>query len=230
MNERIIIFGFGPYGEEIAKSLRLSYNDIIVVDQYERHIARAHEVGFLQTFIIDVHDERTFAKLPIDERAVLFCAFEDEAYNTFLTITLRSFHAHHRIIAIAQSSEGIHKLEIAGASKVMIVEETGANIIYNMLVHPHVTTIFDEILYGQEGLMLFNLVVSEQSAFNGLLLSKVQSMIHQNVIIIGLIDKEHSEEFVFATTGYNHAIDAGDSLVIIGPKEEVLAWKEEYSR
>jgi voltage-gated potassium channel len=41
------------------------------------------------------------------------------------------------------------------------------------------------------------------------------------ILLIGMIDEEMGHTFVFITTGINHRIDAGDTLVCMGPKDKL---------
>ena len=41
------------------------------------------------------------------------------------------------------------------------------------------------------------------------------------MILLGVVDRELGDEFIFATTGTDHKLDSGDVLVVIGPAEEI---------
>lgn len=224
----IILFGYGPYGKEIAHSLRSSAYDVLIVDQYSRHLDAAIEDGFKDTVQINVHDHESIKEVALHDESLVFCAFEDEAYNTYLTISLRAINEHATIFAIGQSQESVHKLRMAGASKVIVVELTAAHIIYNMLINPSIKTIFDEILYGQYDLQIAAVKVKAHSGFDGLHLNELIAKITHNVIVLGLVDIEYHEDFIFSTTGFEHIINAGDSVVFIGPSKEIAACKKEF--
>ena len=224
---QIIVFGYGPYGEEIAKSLRTIYNEIIIVDQYQRHLDKAAKDGFSHLIQIDVRDEDSFASLPIIDGSVAFCAFEEEGFNTYLTISLRSEYEDLTIVAIGETKESTHKLSMAGANKVIIVEETGANVIYNSLINPNVANLFDQILYEDHDLSIAEIIISENSPMAGHYLKDILMQNEYNIIIVGIVDLEYSKKFVFANSGYNHKVDTGDALVVIGHEQEILRCKEE---
>lgn len=222
--KQLIVFGFGDYGEEIAKSLRSIYNEIIIFDQFDRHLTKAKEEGFTKTFKVNVHDDYSFKHLDIQENAIVFCAFDDESFNTFLTLSLRADFEGLNIIAIGQTKESMHKLKMAGASKVIIIEETGANIIYNMLINPLVSSFLEQMLSIDHDLNIAELVIKKDSDLIGKRLKELISW--PDVIILGLIDKEISDDFIFAHSGYNHKIDQGDALILLGKNEIIEALLE----
>ena len=222
ISKQIIVFGFGPYGEEIAKSLRSVHGDVMIVEQKRRHLIQAKHEGFTITKQINIHDDSSFEGLEIKEDAIVFCAFDDESFNTFLTLSLRAKYEHLKIIAIGQTKESTHKLMMAGATKVIVIEETGANIIYNMLINPHVSSLIEQILYFQDKLQISEITLTEGSSFVGKKLKEINLSESDNIIVLGLIDVEISDEFVFASSGHNHKIDVGDTLVVMGSVDNIM--------
>lgn len=227
--KHLIVFGYGPYGEEIAKSLRAIYKSVMIVDQYKRHLEKAQEDGFSNFMQINVHDEQAFETLGINENSVAFCAFEDEGFNTYLALSLRSTFENLSIIAIGQTKESTHKLTMAGANKVIIMEETSANIVYNALIHPHVSALFNEILYEKNDLVVAEITVSDSSLLDGVYLKDIAFQVNHNVIVLGVVDLELSNKFILASSQRDHKLDTGDALVVIGPKDKVAEVQALYS-
>lgn len=219
--KQLIVFGFGNYGEEIAKSLRPLYNEVIIIDQYERHLIKAKEDGFAKTIQVNIHDDVSFKHLNIQDNAIVFCAFDDESFNTFLTLSLRAEFEILNIIAIGQTKESMHKLKMAGASKVIIIEETGANIAYNMLINPMVSFFLDTILSLEHDLNIAEIIITKDANIVGKKLRDLTQTSWEDIIILGMIDQEISHDFIFAHSGYNHKIDVGDALVVLGKNEAV---------
>ena len=50
-----------------------------------------------------------------------------------------------------------------------------------------------------------------------------------NLLIIGLVDKELSDNVQFVTKGYNHKIDSGDILIVVGDIEEIERFKDDLA-
>ncbi len=220
--KQIIVFGYGPYGEELAKSLRTVHGDIILVEQKHKYLQMAEQAGFTQIHQIDIHDDLAFKQLNIQEDAIVFCAFDDESFNTFLTLSLRSQYENLRIVALGETQESTHKLMMVGANKVIIIEETGANIIYNMLMHPYVASLIEQLLYFRDDLQVSEITISEQSPFQGQKLKSITLNETENLITLGIVKHNGNGEFVFASSGRNYQIEAGDTLVVMGSTEDII--------
>ena len=47
------------------------------------------------------------------------------------------------------------------------------------------------------------------------------------MILLAVVDFRMSESFVFTTKGYNHMLDPGDVLVVIGYDKDIKAFEKE---
>lgn len=228
MKQDIYIFGYGVYGEELALALKSHpKKSITIIDQYKRHISKAQLDGFDKHTLVDVHDDKSFEQFNFTANSVAFCTFEDEAYNTYLTITLRAIFKDLTIIAIGQSKESNHKLTMAGANRTIIVEQTGANILYNTLVNPIITEIFDELLYQDDGLTIAEITIEKGSIYDGVLLKDVDISQRYDLIVLGLVDQEVSTHFLFATSWHDYKVDYDDIVIVIGYQDEIQRFQKE---
>ena len=48
-----------------------------------------------------------------------------------------------------------------------------------------------------------------------------------NLVLLGVVDKERSKDLRFVTGGVDYKLDAGDVLVVLGPTQEIVAFKRE---
>jgi len=49
-----------------------------------------------------------------------------------------------------------------------------------------------------------------------------------NLVLVGFVDREMSENFVYSTEGCNHRLDEGDVLVVIGPNEDIDRIRQDF--
>ena len=113
----------------------------------------------------------------------------------------------------------MHKLKMAGASKVIIIDETGANITDNMLINTMVFSFLEQILSIEQDLNIVEVVIKKDSDVIGKKLKELTSW--PGISYFGLIDKEISNNFIFAHSEYNHKIDEGDALILLGKDETI---------
>jgi len=51
---------------------------------------------------------------------------------------------------------------------------------------------------------------------------------HYDLIVLGIQDNQISKRFIFNVNSFNHKIDLGDVLVVIGREEEIAKFAKEY--
>ncbi|MEW8209945.1 MAG: TrkA C-terminal domain-containing protein, partial [Candidatus Thiodiazotropha taylori] len=55
----------------------------------------------------------------------------------------------------------------------------------------------------------------------GMALSDLELNKKYDLIVIGVVDLELSNQLIFTNSGVDHRLDAGDILVVIGGKQEI---------
>ncbi len=212
---KIFIFGYGKNGRQIAKTLSMHHN-VVIVDSEEQAIKKAYNDGFEHTHCIDLTEDSEISKLGIVQRAkTLICAMDDESMNIFLVISLRALFEEVIIISISDSVETNQKLLMAGANKVIDIYDPGSTRIFNILEKPYVLKVFD-ILFHPDSKISFNeFPIPENSFLVGKTVSEVDFRAH-HLILVGIVDLEYGEHFTFATHGFDHKLDYKDILVCMG--------------
>ncbi|MRJ02398.1 MAG: TrkA family potassium uptake protein [Epsilonproteobacteria bacterium] len=224
---RILLFGFGRYGEQIGLNLLTSGYDLIVADTSKESLKKAIADKIDQVFVVDIHNDEEITDLIIDQNVKkVFCAFEEEERNVYLTITIKALFRHLEVIALCESRESERKLKLAGADKVIDTMYAAANRLYFILEKPAVAEAMDHILFKDPSIQFKEIVVPVGSLLDGINLNQIDFKQEFNIILLGLVDKELGNKFVFVTRGINHKIDAGDILVVLGRKSDLLRFEE----
>ncbi|BCD68204.1 TrkA family potassium uptake protein [Nitratiruptor sp. YY09-18] len=221
-NGNILLFGYGRYGEQVAKNLALEGYNIIVAEENKNALKNASDDGFENLYVLNIHNDAQLTDIIMDNRIEkVFCAFDDEEQNIYLTITLKSIFRQIEVIAICESKETERKLKLAGANKVIDTMVVAANRLFYVLEKPGVAEAMDQILFKDRSIIFKEIRVTQGSIFDGKNLKDIDFQTTYGVIVIGMVDKELGNRFVFVTRGINHKIDAGDILVVIGKRDDV---------
>ena len=230
--KRIVLFGYGKFGPAIAEVLRSYGAQVRVVENEARHRSKALEDGFEEALLIDVTDDRKLESLEVEEDEYLICVMDDDHINVFLVLSLRGLYPQNRIFAISDSIYATSKLKMAGADKVIDLYTVSANRIHNILSKPVATEFLEGFTTRSHEYSFREIRIPEGSFLHGKKLEEVD--FHRyGVIFIGMIDVELGNSFLFATTGVEHKLDAGDVIVCIGHDEDLdrfqaaIAKKEE---
>ncbi len=220
LENNILLIGYGRYGEKIAKFFEKK--DIYIIEISQKNLQRARQDGFEKLFLIELEDDEALNHILSQKNfSHIFCALDDEEENVFFTITIKSFDKKVKIVAICESKESERKLKLAGADKVIDTMEGSASKIFHLIEKPAVMEAIEEILFEDEDIDIREIEIPPNSFLEKKHIKDINLKKLYNLILIGLIDKERGDSFVFITKGINHKIDAGDILVIIGYKEDI---------
>lgn len=226
---RVLVFGYGKYGENIADQLRFNKYDVYIVENNNRNIRRARRDGFENIIKIDLEDDDEILKILLEnDFKKVFCAFDDEEENIYLTITLRALIPELKIISICESRRKKRKLKLAGVDKIIDAIEIAANRLFFVLEKPAVSEAFDTIFFKDPTLIFKEVEIPRSSFLDGVNIDDVNFKKY-NIIVIGLVDKELGDKFTFVTKGIRHKIDAGDILVVVGKIDDIENFKRDLN-
>ena len=222
----VLIFGYNEYGMEIAKNVTHKYDDITIFSLLEVDEAQKKEYEFsIETF--DLSDDWDDLASRHDlANSKIFCALNDEAKNIFLTLSLHSQFKDISIIALAKNSEDASKLYMAGASKVIPIVETTADIITDMLKKPIVTEIIHKILYDDSALKVEQIKVKNENFFNGEYPADINWSREHGIIVLSIIHEDMSSEFIYSSKSKHNYIKNGDIFVAVGYEEDLKVFKK----
>ncbi len=224
---KILLFGFGRYGEQIAKNLALDGHKVAIAAPSKEELKIASKDGFEDLYVIDIEDDAQLTDLILDHNFThIFCAFDEEEKNIYLTITFKSLFRHIPIIAICESKETERKLRLAGADRVIDTMVAAANRLYYIVEKPAVAEAIDEILFKDKSIVFEEIEIPKGSFLDGVNIKDIAFSKKYKIIVIGLVDRELGNRFIFVTRGINHKIDAGDVLVVVGKKEDIDNFKK----
>lgn len=218
---KVIIYGYGNLGAKIAEMLKKSY-EIIIVAHVEDNYQKAVNDGFI-TYKKELLDDEELIEIGIQGKLKAFyCVSDFPNNNFFVTLSARNLNPKLKIIAKAGSKEDSKKMILAGATKVVNPYEIGASKIFRLLEKPIITHILDKILFGDTILNIEEFTIKEHSCLNNKLIDEFNFSKDFNIIIIGILDKELGNNFIFNSNNKNHKLDEGDTLVAIGYRENLI--------
>lgn len=223
----VLIFGYNEYAKKIALGLKDEKTEVdryILFETYER-LKVEDRTGLLSFDLSDDWDE--MVKKYSEDDIIIYCALDDDAENIFLTISLREVFKNAYIVSLGQNSESSSKLLLAGASKVIPILQTTANIITEILEKPVITSMLHDILFEDSSLKIAQMTLKEGSIIDKKKLHEVAWQEHYEVIVMAVVDKEKGASFLFTARGYNHILDAGDILVVVGYDKDIDALEQE---
>lgn len=221
----ILVFGCGPMGMEVAARLQARSRKPLLVDSDSECLAVAAARG-IATADIDYTDDEQLLSIGVGSRSeVIFSLFEDDAKNVFLTISARALDPKVRILSFCQSHDSAQKLRAAGATKVIDPYDISGRKILDLIRRPIIAEAMDNIVYGGDHLDVSEVEITEDCLLNGKCLNELDISSRYELVLVGVVDRELGDKFIFAITGQNHKLDPGDVLVVIGPPGEIRKFR-----
>lgn len=225
--KKVAVFGYNRLSFEAISRLDSEHHQVLVIDHNPTQLALAIENGF-QTAHIDFRSDDDLKSIGIGQDVdILFCFFNDDFENVFLTLSARALDKDLMIIAIVDSPESAGKLLAAGANKIIDPYEICARKIHDILKRPHISEIFDHTVFGRHDLHLAEIVIPENSYLQNSHVSKLQLGTQYNLILIGIVNKQLGQQLHIAAEENDRRLNAGDILVILGPSREIRAFKKD---
>ena len=86
---------------------------------------------------------------------------------------------------------------------------------------PLMLRVLDDILFSKSDLSISEIYIEENSLLKGMFLKDMTVHKDYNILLLGIMDEELSDKFIFNTKRINHKIDEGDVLVVVGKNEDL---------
>lgn len=224
--DSILLFGYKKYGEKIANALENSAYLVVIADRDKENVKKAEKNGH-KAYLIDIENDEDIVQILVSYTFNhVFCAMDNDEENIYLAITMKSIDNNIDIVSICQSKDSEQKLELAGVRGILNTLDATAQNIYHMLKNPIMIEAIEDILYFNSEIDFVEFEVPKDSFLDGKFINEIDFKKEYNIILLGLIDIEFADKFIFATKGVNHKIDEGDILLLIGLKEDLKAFKD----
>ena len=215
---RTVLFGFDDFGEMVASYIGKKELSIIVFNEDEEK--RAKEKLYDVTRLREIDDDEL---LKLEEFKLAISVLKNEDENLFLCLSLRELFPDVKIIAKVNEKGNEYKYRLAGVNKTINPYDVAANRIMTILKRPLTLRIIEEIIFEDNKLSFGEVEISDGSFLDGQYIKDIYKEISHtyNILIIGIVDKEMSDNVQFVTKGINHKIDGGDTLVVTGDMDEI---------
>jgi voltage-gated potassium channel len=221
---KIAIFGFNKFGEKIATTLKRQNVLIVVFDEEEKEKAKEKLFD-----VIELNEISDNELKKIEEIDYAICVLDDEEKNLFLVLSLKELFPNLKVVAKVNFKENEYKYKLAGADKLLNPYEIIANRIMTILKKPLTLKVIEEIIFTDSKLSFSEIEIPENSFLEGKALKDVYKEIQNiyNLLIIGIVDKEISDDVIFVTKGINHILNYKDILVVAGDIDEIERFKND---
>ena len=226
-HKNALIFGHNEYAFEIVKNISSNYENIHIFKLEENMsvVDKENEKYEVSSFDLTDDWDDLNQKVNITD-SVAFCTLEDMAENIFLTISLRDTFKDLSIIALAKDKESATKLKLAGASRVVPLTQTTANVIVEMLEKPIVTEVLHNILYEQSDLQIAQIKIQNHHIFKEKYPAEIDWREQHGIMVISVVHENNSTEFIYSSKTKHHPIKNGDIFIVVGNETDIVNFEK----
>jgi len=224
MDNHYIVCGHGRIGGVICQTLHDNNIPFVVIDNNPTEIQKVIELGYLE-IEGNASEDSVLIEAGIKKAAGLISVVESDADNVYITLTAKGLNPNVKILVRSSGAPGAEiKLMRAGANKVISPYYLGARRMAQFVVKPNVVDFLELTMYSSSlGLSLEEILIPESAPFSGQTL--IESGIRKlyDIIVIGVKMRDGDMRF---NPKPDTVINAGDILIILGEKEQVINLKK----
>lgn len=219
---KIVIFSFSKLAVQIANSLSQKGYEIIIVEENFKLIAEAKSMNY-EVIETSLMDDKDIISLELDNKNMkaFFCVSDDKNINLFVTLSVRNLYKELKIISVSFATQDNKTMLLAGANKIINPYEIGALRIFRLIHKPYILDILDNILFSASNIEVLEITIKKNSILDKVYLNDTTLLDDYNLILLGILDKEIHDKFIFYSNGINHKLDAGDTLVLLGKDKDL---------
>ena len=225
IKNHIIVCGFGSTGFHIVKELLITKWPMVVIEQNEEIIKKMskelEEYGEILYITGDALEESVLKKAGIENAYGLMTALSSDKDNLFITITARQMNPNIRIVARTVDLGTSKKIKVAGANSVVSTNYIGGLRMVSEMIRPQVVEFLDFMLRDKEkNLRLEEIVIPENSEYDGKTIEESQINIEGKVVIIAI--KEKNSKAYFYGPSPDFVLRSGMITVLMGDPDSVV--------
>jgi voltage-gated potassium channel Kch len=131
--DHVIVIGFGPLGQLVARRLRDAGNAVVVVDRGESLAGQASEAGYLVVQGDAGADDIALDRAGVERARALVVTTDDPDRKLSITLMAHARNPKLKIAVTGANSQRGALLQRAGASEVVVAEELIAGALVDRL-------------------------------------------------------------------------------------------------
>jgi voltage-gated potassium channel len=214
-----ILCGHGRVGRQVAREFASNGVPFVIVEQDPEIVEECVERGYL-VLLGEASDDDVLEEAGIRRARGLVAAVDSDADNVFVVLSARKLNPRLHIVARASSDESGAKLEIAGADRTLSPYAVGGRRLASLATQPLVVDFLDIVTRGEEGIefRLEEFRVPEDSFITDRTIGELRIAERTGAMVLAT---RHKEGRFDTTPSAQDRIRAGDTLIVLGTREQV---------
>jgi voltage-gated potassium channel len=225
LRDHVILCGFGRMGETLARELHRNGIPFVLIENDAERIAEASAQRYLAVSD-DATQEEALLGVGVMHARTLVTTLPGDADNVFITLTAHNLNPAVRIIARGELRSTEKKLIQAGADSVVLPATTAAQRMATMITRPSAVELI-EVVAGRQlsEIELDELLIPADSPLVGITVRQSEPRTRHGLMIIAVRHADGRLEF---NPGGDTAFQTGTSVMVMGRREDIDRFREDY--
>jgi voltage-gated potassium channel len=213
LKQHFIICGFGRMGQIIAREFARQAVPFVLIERDPERMQKAIDLGYLAVEA-DASSEAVLRRVRIDRARGFIAAVSTDAENVYAVLSARLLRPDLFIIGRAETEDARHKLERAGANRVLSPYQIGGLQFAQTALRPAVVD-FVQLATSSENLELNmeQVRIGEASPLAGRTILAANVRQRFGVVVVGIQRADGQMDF---NPPPDTTMRAGDYLVVLG--------------
>lgn len=225
LKDHVIVVGYGRLGREVVDALLQGGTQVCVVDNDPELFDDVPSQSVL--LVGDGTHDQVLELAGIDRARGIAIATPHSATNVYVTLAARQLNPDIDIVTRVDDPDAYDKARRAGADRLVTPFGVGAHRMAHALLHPEASQLVDEVVKRQSsdvGMQDVR-VGSQASRWHGTL-RELDLRARVNVLVVAI---RRPDGTLMAMPDPDAEVRAEDVLVVVGRREDVLAFKRQVS-
>jgi len=219
LKEHYIVCGYGRMGQELVEQFQHRGAAVVVIDTSEAKCRMLAELSVRHVHGDAANDE-VLLSAGIQRARGLITVAPRDADNIFITLSARALNSEITIVARSVYDEDVHKLELAGADRVISPYVIGAQRIAAAMFEPTVVEFLDvQNNQGSVQWQLTEVAIGEGNRLSGCSLRHSEIREKSGCTVLAI--RRSAEADFHSNPVPDTVLRTGDTLVVIGTEEQV---------
>ncbi|MEZ5012748.1 MAG: NAD-binding protein [Chitinophagales bacterium] len=221
LNGHIIICGYGRNGMEADRVLRKMGTPVVVIE-HDKHTSNVFTEQVPFFILADATRDETLLQAGIERASVVITTLPDDAQNLFVCLTAKELQPSVKIISRANHLSSIKKLKSAGAHNVIMPDKIGGAHMAMLVHNPDIEEFIDIMSTSTSE----DFQIQEITCGISTSLEDADCWKKFGATILGIKNKENDYRL---NPSPGVRVVAGDSIIVMGSKEQLTRVKEQFN-
>ncbi len=216
--DHFIVAGFGRIGQIVCESLHKEQIPFVVIDQDRDKAENAARKGYT-TVVDDATHDSVLRSCGIERARGLVCLTPSDAVNIVITLSARGICQGLPIISRAEDEDGVRKMKLAGATRIISPIQRGALAVANSITKPHVIDFFDETCESADNVEFCRIAVRPGSALDGGTITGCGLARSESLVPVAI---QRAKGAMVIRPAADQRLEAGDTVIFAGHPGAVI--------